>query len=82
MAIIPKIPIVFNIIFLCCTVFATETSKCDCDIFQISYSEDQNFYYRNFTKQTAKVNGQPFYFSFDDIIFWNEENNSWMGHQG
>ena len=71
--------IVFNIIFLCCTVFATDSTKCDCDIYQIYYSEDENIY-RNFTKQTAEIKGRPIYNSYKEMIWWNDEKNSWMGH--
>ena len=71
----------FNIIFLCCTAFATESKKCDCDIFQFYYSEDENIN-RTLTKQTAEINGRPFYLSFSDIILWNAEKQSWIGHGG
>ena len=81
MGIISELFIVFNIIFLCCTVFATETSKCDCDIFQIYYSEDES-YHRNFTKQTAEIKGRPIYHSYKEIIWWNDDKNIWMGHKG
>ena len=86
MAIIPKILIVFNIIFLCCTVYASEITKCDCDIYQIYYSKDEHIY-RNFTKQSLETNGQPIYYSYktkgcQDMIWWNDEKKSWMGHQG
>ena len=80
--------IVFNIILLCCTVLATESTKCDCDIFQIFYSDDENIY-RNFTKQTAEIKGQPIYYSYVkdvsqywNMIWWNEEKSQWMGHSG
>ena len=87
MGIITKLFIVFNLIFLCCTIFATESKKCDCDIYQIYYSEDENIY-RNFTKHTEKINGQPIYYSPTDnllwghIIWWNDKKTSWMGSQG
>ena len=89
--IITKMYIVFNIIFLCFTVFANESTNCDCDTFQIYYEEDESIY-RNFTKQTAEIKGRSVYYSsaddrmldkaFRDIIWWNDQKNSWMGNQG
>ena len=80
MGIIIEMFIIFNIIFLCRTAFA-ESTKCDCDIYQIYFFEDENVA-RNFTKQTTEVKGRPIYHSFTNTIFWNEVKKSWMGHEG
>ena len=89
--IIAEMLIIFHFIFLSCTVFATEGTKCDCDTFQIYCSEDRNIN-RTFTMQTIEIKGRPIYYSttYDliqdketrDVILWNDEKNSWMGHQG
>ena len=80
--------IIFNIILLSCTGFAIQSTKCDCDIFQISYLKDETIY-RNFTKQTAEIKGRPIYYSYVNdgnktwnMIWWNEEKSQWLGHSG
>ena len=83
--------IIFNIIFLFCTVFANDGTKCECDTLQIYYSEDKNIN-RTFTVQTVEIKGQPIYYSyvwnvpieatFADIIWWNDEKTNWMGKKG
>ena len=79
--------IFFKFIILCGTIFHTESRKCDCNTFQIYYSENENIH-RDFTEQTAAIDGRPIYYSKapgisgGDIIWWNEGKKSWMGHEG
>ena len=84
MNILTEIFIISVIICLHCYTFAFE--KDVCDIIQISIfdSEDQqsSMFNYNFTKQpsTNTINGRPFYYSLNqEIIWWNNKENSWMG---
>ena len=64
---------------------AQESEKCDCDIFQLSknFIEENRTEITNFTKQSGKINGQPFYFKITaeeemNIVWWNETVSSLM----
>ena len=69
--------IIFVIVFCCYCSSAKENINCDCDILQLNYTEDPDYHY-NFTIQSTKIHGRPYYFSMNrDIIWWNEKNNKW-----
>ena len=39
-------------------------------------------FHSNFTKQSFDFNGRPLYYSLNmEIIWWNSEENSWLGHE-
>ena len=76
-----KISLVFTTFVLFCSYHnssAQESKNCECDILQISKSGKIT----NFTKQSGKINGRPFYFSItdyqEDIVWWNHTASSWM----
>ena len=75
------ISLIFTISVLICFYHkssATESEKCECDIFQISENSNEI----NLTKQSGEINGQFFYFSKTDeeeeILWWNVAASSWM----
>ena len=69
--------IIFVILFCCYCTSANENNGCDCDILQLNYSEDPDSY-DNFTIQSGKIHGRPYYFSMQrDIIWWNKQDNRW-----
>ena len=62
------------------SVLAIESDHCDCDILQVKSEGligNRNVVeYQSFTKQTAKRNGKPIYFSKQkSYIYWN--NQAW-----
>ena len=60
--------IFFNIFLTFCfqnqkyAVWSKKDKDCECDIIQVSKSQEPNKYYE-FTRQSGKINGRPFYFS-------------------
>ena len=73
------------IVFLGCSADATESKMCD----RVQFSfDDLNGINNNqiFTKQIFEKNGQPVYYSFDQvknenmqsIMWWSIENNTWL----
>ena len=55
-----------------------ESGTCDFVQFSFDDSEDPNNY-QNFTKQSANVNGRPFYCSINQsILWWSIEEESWL----
>ena len=43
-------------------------------------SNEDNYKFYNFTKQSSTINGRPFYYSLNqEIIWWNNKDISWMG---
>ena len=83
-----NISLIFTICIVICFYHissAQESEKCDCDIFQLSknFIEENRYEQTNFTKQSGKINGQPFYFKITageemNIVWWNETASSLM----
>ena len=83
-----NISLIFTIVVLICFYHkssAQESEKCDCDIFQLSknFIKENIYEQTNFTKQSGKINGQPFYFKITageemNIVWWNETASSLM----
>ena len=83
-----NVSLIFTIFVLICSYHnssAKESEKCECDIFQLSknFSKENSVEITNFTKQSGKINGQPFYFKITpgeemNIVWWNETANSLM----
>ena len=73
-----EIFIILAIICLHCYTLAFEKSVCDIIQISVSDSEDPNNY-QNFTKQSANLNGRPFYYSVNQsFLWWNKEEKSWL----
>ena len=69
--------IIFVILFCCYWASANENNECDCNILQLYYSEDPDSH-DNFTIQSGKIHGRPYYFSMQrDIIWWNKQDKKW-----
>ena len=77
------------VIFLGYSAAAKESENCD----RVQFSfEDQNGKNtsQNFTRQSLEKNGQPVYYSLSGpknqlrqtIIWWNNENNTWLSQTG
>ena len=65
-----------SLIFRFYQALANENGNCDCPTLQL-ISEGTNTS-RNLTKQSNKINGQPFYFSeIKDILWWNDTSDTW-----
>ena len=76
-----SISLIFTISVLICFYHkssATESEKCECDIFQMSENSNEI----NLTKQSGEINNRTFYFSKTDeeekILWWNVTASSWM----
>ena len=80
-----KVVTVLVIIFLGCSALANESEKCDRVQFTFNDQKGINIV-QNFTKQSFEKNGQPVYYSFDQvknenmqsIMWWSIENNTWL----
>ena len=65
---------------LCFCVLVSPSKNCECDLLHIRYSDGQSSQNGDhyFTKQSEKIIGQPFYYSFrGDFIWWNNDEKSW-----
>ena len=74
------------IIFLGCSAVAEESENCN----RIQFSFDDRYgisTHHNFTKQSFEKNGKPMYYTLSEtaknqniqaIIWWNNENKTWL----
>ena len=76
-------------IFFGCSAIANEIENCDRVQFSFDDQNDINNN-QNFTEQYFDKNGQPVYYSLSGpknqlrqtIIWWNNENNTWLSQTG
>ena len=80
MVIQSHIAIISFIIWFRLILLAKAENKCDTIEFKV-VSRNTSFH-SNFTKQSFDFNGRPLYYSLNmEIIWWNSEENTWLGHE-